>query len=495
MERKRVPNRTRTDPCVFVIIGATGDLARRKLFPALYQLMSDGLLSGGCRILGIGRDLRVTNERLRALARRALAGIAAPQKIRRWCDACLYYEAIGDPGPATYRELAAKIAAFERAHGLKGNRVLYLALPPAVVAPAIEALGAVGLNRGPGWTRLVIEKPFGHDLASARQMNALVHRYFDEAQVYRIDHYLGKESVQNLLAFRFGNALFESAWNRDHIGSVAITVAEELGIEGRAASYEQTGALRDMVQNHLTQLLTLTAMEVPGAFDADSIRFEKVKVLRSVAPIAADAVVFGQYGPGAVKRKRWVAYRKEPDVAPRSTTETFVALRLAIDNWRWQGVPFQLCTGKRLSQRRTEIAIHFRHPPVALFRSVDGCATHANVLVITLQPNEGFDLSFEVKSPGEQFTLQTQRMDFRYVEAFGESLASGYDTLLLDVVQGDQTLFVHADETEASWRLYSPLLRMPHKLHFYPAGSAGPAAASRLTASLPATHTPGSSSR
>ncbi|MEO8302793.1 MAG: glucose-6-phosphate dehydrogenase [Betaproteobacteria bacterium] len=466
---------SRTEACLFVIFGATGDLARRKLFPALYQLMGDGLLSSRCRILGIGRDETVGNEGFRGEAREALASFSSPSKIRRWCDTCLYYQGVPGATAADFRKLGDSIAEFDRAHDLKGNRVLYLALPPAAVAPTIDALGAEGLSKSAGWTRLVIEKPFGHDLDSARHMNALVHRYFDEAQVYRIDHYLGKESVQNLLAFRFGNALFESVWNRDHIESVAITVAEELGVESRAASYEATGALRDMVQNHLTQLLTLTAMEVPAAFNAESIRFEKVKVLRSVAPIADDAVVFGQYGPGRIGRKELRGYRQEPGVAKRSTTETFVAIRLAIDNWRWQGVPFYLCTGKRLARRVTEITINFRHPPVALFRSVDGCATHANVLVITLQPNEGFDLSFEVKSPGEQFTLQTQHMGFRYAETFGRSLSSGYDTLLQDVVQGDQTLFVHADETEASWRLYSPLLRKARPLHQYAAAGAGPA--------------------
>ena len=476
-------NLGRAEACLFVIFGATGDLARRKLFPALFQLMGDGLLSSRCRVLGVGRDERLGNEGFRAEAREALAGFSSPSKVRRWCDTCLRYQGIPGATAADFRELGRSIAEFDQTHGLKGNRVLYLALPPAAVAPTIAALGVEGLSKSAGWTRLVIEKPFGHDLDSARRMNALVHRYFDEAQVYRIDHYLGKESVQNLLAFRFGNALFESAWNRDHIASVAITVAEELGVESRAASYEETGALRDMVQNHLTQLLTLTAMEVPAAFNAESIRFEKVKVLRSVAPIADGAAVFGQYGPGRVGRKRLRGYRQEPGVAPRSTTETFVAIRLAIDNWRWQGVPFHLCTGKRLARRVTEITIDFRHPPVALFRSVDGCATHANALVITLQPNEGFDLSFEVKSPGEQFTLQTQHMDFRYAATFGHSLSSGYDTLLQDVVQGDQTLFVHADETEASWRLYSPLLRKARKLHRYPAGGAGPAHQASVTRS------------
>ena len=465
------------DPCLFVIFGATGDLMRRKLLPALHQLIGDGLLPDRCHILGVGRDEKLTDERFRRQARAALAeaGPKTPQKARRWCDACVDYQGIGTGGAADYERLAARIAEIERRRGLRGNRVLYLALPPAAFPGTIEALGKAGLNRSKGWTRLVIEKPFGHDLASARALNALVHRYFDEAQVYRIDHYLGKEAVQNLLAFRFGNALFESAWNRDHIESVRITVAEELGIEHRAAYYEQTGALRDMVQNHLTQLLTLTAMEVPAAFQADSIRFEKVKVLRSVAPIRDDAVVFGQYAPGKAERKKLPGYRQEPGVAARSHTETFVSLRLEIDNWRWQGVPFRLCTGKRLARQATEITIDFRRPPVALFRSLDGCATHTNVLVITLQPDEGFDLSFEVKAPAERFTLQTQHMTFRYAEAFGKSRSRGYETLLLEVVQGDQTLFVHADEAEASWRLYAPLLRKRWPLRSYPAGGPGPA--------------------
>ncbi len=479
-------NKSNIDSCLFVIFGATGDLTHRKLLPALYQLMNDKLLPARCQILGVGRDEQFTDKRFRAQARAALgkAGLSAAQKIRRWCDACLHYQGIGAGGAADYARLGARMAELERGRAMPGHRVLYLALPPAAFPGTIEALGRSGLNRGRGWTRLVIEKPFGRDLASARRLNALVHRYFEEAQVYRIDHYLGKESVQNLFAFRFGNALFESVWNRDHIRSVQITVAEDLGIEQRARYYEDAGALRDMVQNHLTQLLTLTAMEVPAAFDADSIRFEKVKVLRSVAPIRDDAVVFGQYGPGRVKGRRLAGYRQESGVDPRSQTETFVAVRLDVDNWRWQGVPFRLCTGKRLARRATEITIHFRSPPVALFRSLDGCTTHTNVLVITLQPNEGFDLSFEVKSPGEHFTLQTQHMDFRYAEAFGAPLSAGYETLLRDVVQGDLTLFVHADEAEGSWRVYAPLLRRRWPLHIYPAGSAGPPAAA-FTAARP----------
>jgi glucose-6-phosphate 1-dehydrogenase len=468
--------------CLIVIFGATGDLMDRKLLPALYQLMNDKLLPARCHILGVGRDAALTDERFRLQARVALekAGLADTQKLRRWCDTCLHFQGLGAGTATDYARLGARMAQLEQARGLHGNRILYLALPPGAFPGTIEALGEGGLNRSRGWTRLVIEKPFGRDLASAQQLNALVHRYFAEEQVYRIDHYLGKESVQNLLAFRFGNALFESAWNRDHIRSVQITVAEDLGIEQRARYYEDAGALRDMVQNHLTQLLTLTAMEVPAAFEADSIRFEKVKVLRSVAPIRDDAVVFGQYEPGRVKRKRLAGYRQEHGVAVQSTTETFVALQLEIDNWRWQGVPFFLCTGKRLARRVTEITINFRSPPVALFRSLDGCPTRSNVLVITLQPDEGFDLSFEVKSPGDRFTLQTQHMDFRYAEAFGEPLSAGYETLLRDVVQGDLTLFVHGDEAEASWRLFTPLLHRRWPLHGYPAGSAGPAAAAQL---------------
>jgi glucose-6-phosphate 1-dehydrogenase len=476
---------SRSGSCVFVIFGGTGDLMRRKLLPALFYLAHNKLLPGKHAILAVARDRTLTEAEFRKWARTALAdaGLLAKQGSRNWCDACVHYQAVDSANPADYQALAARIAGIERRRGMQGNRILYLALPPGAFSGTIEALAEAGLHRSKGWTRLVIEKPFGHDLASARRLNALVHRHFDETQVYRIDHYLGKETVQNLLAFRFGNALFESAWNRDHIRSVQITAAEELGIEGRGSYYEQTGALRDIAQNHLTQLLTLTAMEVPAAFEAESIRFEKIKVLRSVAPIRNADVVFGQYAPGRLNGKRLRGYRNEPGVAASSAIETFVAMRLQIENWRWQGVPFYLRTGKRLPQRRTQIAIHFRSPPVALFPATEGRASSANArtnaLVITLQPDEGFDLSFEVKSPGEHFTLQTQHMEFRYAEAFG-ALSAGYETLLLEVLQGDQTLFVHADETEAAWRLYTPLLRKRSPPHPYPAGSWGPAAADRL---------------
>jgi glucose-6-phosphate 1-dehydrogenase len=467
------------EPCIFVVFGATGDLMRRKLIPALYRLALEKLLPTDCRILGVARATDIDAAAYRDWASKALgeAGFEDPAAIAGWCATHIEYQTIGNGATSDYQALAARLDAIERDSRLPGNRVHYLALPPAAFPPTISALGAAGLHRSKGWTRLVIEKPFGRDLASAQELNALVHTHFDESQVYRIDHYLGKETVQNLLAFRFGNALFESSWNRDHIKSVQITVAESLGVENRAAYYEQSGALRDMVQNHLTQLLTLTAMEVPAAFEANSIRFEKVKVLRSLTPLTQAAVVYGQYADGEVEGKKVPGYRQEPGVGSDSKTETYVAMRLGIENWRWQGVPFYLRTGKRLPRRVTQIVIEFRTPPVALFRALDRLST--NVLTIALQPDEGFDLSFEVKTPGEPFQLQTEHMKFRYPSAFGE-LSAGYDTLLLDVIEGDQTLFVHADETEASWRFYTSLIDKPRPVQPYWAGSWGPSTESIL---------------
>lgn len=387
--------------------------------------------------------------------------------------------AIGLGEAEDYQALAARIAKLEQAHHLPGNRVFYLALPPAAFPSTIVGLGEAGLHRSPGWSRLVIEKPFGRDLTSAQDLNRLLHRYFDESQIYRIDHYLGKETVQNLLVFRFANALFESVWNRDRVKHIRIMVAEELGVEGRAGYYDQTGAIRDMVQNHLMQLLTLAAMEVPEAFDGEAIRREKIKVLRQIEPLDREHVVFGQYIGGRIDGQEVPGYRDEPGVAPGSTTETFVALRLEVTNWRWQGVPFYLCAGKRLPRRLTQIVVAFRCPPVSVFRPFFRCEIDSNVVVITLQPDEGFDLCFEVKAPGQPFSLQTHRLHFRYSEAFGR-LPDAYETLLLDIITGDQTLFVHADEVEAAWRLYTPLLE--HRLPAYPyaAGTWGPPAAEHL---------------
>ncbi|MFQ6133313.1 MAG: glucose-6-phosphate dehydrogenase, partial [Armatimonadota bacterium] len=471
------------EPHLFVVLGGTGDLMRRKLLPAIYSLTAKGLLGDRCHILAVARKTEVSDDGFRSWARDALAasGHSTDDLGGRWCSQCLHYQPLGQGTPDDYRALAARIASLETEHDLPGNRAFYLALPPAAFPAAVSGLGQAGLNRAPGRVRLVVEKPFGHDLASAQELSRLVHRHFDESQTYRIDHYLGKETVQNLLVFRFANAIFESLWNRERVQSVHITVAESVGVGQRGDYYDEVGALRDMVQNHLTQLLALTAMEIPPAFEADAIRDEKAKVLRSLEPITPDDVVFGQYASGQLNGEKVAGYLEEPGVAPDSATETFVALRLRIANWRWQGVPFYLRTGKRLPRRLTQIAVTFRATPLALFRAFEGCQVHSNVLVITLQPDEGFDLAFEVKSPGQPFDIQTQRLDFRYAEAFAP-VPQAYETLLLDILTGDQTLFVRADEIEAAWRLYTPLLEQRLPVHPYAAGTWGPEAAHRLLA-------------
>jgi len=470
----------RNDPALLVILGATGDLMQRKLLPALHRLMTQEALNDRSRILGAARRADLDDQGFRALARTALLESGAGQ-VDRWCEGALFYQSTGKGAPEDFRTLARRIETLEREQNLPGNRVFYLALPPETFPSTISGLGQAGLHHGAGWTRLVIEKPFGRDLASSQELNRLVHRHFEESQVYRIDHYLGKETVQNLLVFRFSNPIFETLWNRDRVQSVQITVAEAVGVEKRAGYYEEAGALRDMIQNHLTQLLTLVAMEVPGTFDADAIRNEKVKVLGSIAPINPEDVIFGQYARGRLNGHEVPGYPEEPGVAPDSRTETFVALKLNVANWRWHGVPIYLRTGKRLPQRVTQIVIAFRCPPVSLFGSDPSCAVHSNALVITIQPDEGFDLCFEVKAPGSPITLKTQRLHFRYAEAFGP-LPEGYETLLLDVLAGDQTLFVRADEVEASWRLYTPVLEARPRVHAYASGTWGPAAADQLLA-------------
>jgi glucose-6-phosphate 1-dehydrogenase len=359
--------------------------------------------------------------------------------------------------------------------------VLYLALPPASVPSAIDALGEAGLTHSRGWVRIVIEKPFGYDFPSARKLNALLHRYFNESQIYRIDHYLGKETVQNLLAFRFANPIFESLWNRDKVESVQITVAENLGVEHRGAYYQEVGALRDMVQNHLTQLLTIVAMEIPVTFEADALRNEKLKVLYSIAPISPQDAIFGQYTSWQIKDHTIPGYHEEPGVRKDSKAETYAALKVEIQNWRWQGVPFYLRTGKRLPRKMTQIAVIFREAPTRLFRSLDPGSIHPNMLLITLQPSEGFSLCFSVKSPGKPFRLSSHALQFEYEEAFGV-LPDAYETLLHDIMLGDQTLFVSADFTEAAWLLYSPLLKGDVPVHSYTAGTWGPEEADLLLA-------------
>ena len=462
------------DRHLFVIFGGSGDLTRRKLLPQLYRLITENQFEDRCIVLGVATG-EGDDDSYRRWAHDALAeaGLEGEQSAN-WCDTCVHYQPISSDSNS-YRVLNKRIEELERELGLPGNRVFYLALPPTVFPIAIAELGDAGLNRSRGWTRLVIEKPFGRDLVSARELNRVAHRHFDESQVYRIDHYLGKETVQNLLAFRFANPLFETAWNRDRVESVDFTVAESIGLEGRAGYYEQAGALRDMVQNHLTQVLALVAMEAPTPLQAEAIRDEKVKLLRSIAPIDLDQVLFGQYTEGTIDDQAVAGYRQEAGVDSQSSTPTFVSLQLEIDNWRWQGVPFRLRAGKRLPQRLTQIVVTFRRSPACLFHGLrdDGCEIHSNMLTITLQPNEGFSLHFDVKSPGEPFRLESRPLHFQYDEAFGP-LTLAYQTLIHDIIEGDQTLFVRADEVEESWKIYTPVLEQPPATQMYPAGSWGP---------------------
>ena len=488
---QRITEMPEIQPHVFVIFGASGDLARRKLIPALYHLMQDEDVAQNCFVLGTART-DWSDERFREEAREAIRDKGYPDdEVEQWCTRNLFYQCLGAEGD-DYEALRGRIDQLERHLDLPGNRAFYLSLPPSIYGPAIEGLGEAGLSSSPGWTRLVVEKPFGYDLASAQDLNETVHRYFDEEQVYRIDHYLGKETVQNLMAFRFGNAMFESLWNREHIERVEITVSESLGVGGRGGYYDQSGHVRDMVQNHLTQLLTLVAMEPPASMDADAIRDEKVKVLRATRRPDPEAdAVFGQYDAGTIDGERVPAYHDEADVPDNSTTETFAALRLNVANWRWQGVPFYLRTGKRLPRKLTQIAVRFQGAPISLFQDSEqpcipqeaDCEARSNELLITLQPDEGFDLRFEVKAPGENgngtMNLETQQLSFSYEDAFGP-VPDAYEALLRDIIVGDPTLFVRADEVEASWQLYAPVLDPDQPVHPYEAGTWGPEAVDQL---------------
>jgi glucose-6-phosphate 1-dehydrogenase len=453
------------DRHLFVVLGATGDLTARKLLPALHDLMHEG---SACTFLGAATaDLGDEGFRKQAIEALVASGVAAVD-AESWANARVYYERVERDGD--YRGLAQRIEDIEERLGLPGNRVLYLAIPPDVVPEAIARLGDAGLGGSPGWTRLVIEKPFGRDLHSAEELNHLAHAHFGEPDVYRIDHYLGKETVQNLLVFRFANPIFEASWNRDRVERIEITVAESIGVGSRGRYYDETGVLRDMVQSHLTQILALIAMESPTRFTSQDVRDEKVKVLRSIQAIPPENVVLGQYR----------GYRDSPGVDPASGTPTFAALRLSIDTWRWQGVPFILRTGKALRRHETAVAVTFRGAPVCLFHGQpDDCMSTGNVLYLKLQPDEGFSLVIEVKEPADPFSVRRIPLHFSYAEAFGE-IPEAYETLLADVVEGDPTLFVRSDEVEEAWRLYSPLLDHDLPVHPYEAGTWGPADATAL---------------
>ncbi len=463
------------EPLLFVVFGGTGDLARRKLIPALYQLLLRRDFADTVEVLAVANS-RLTDDEYRETVVTALRE-SGLEEATGWAARCLHYQSMAEG----FEGLGRRIGEIERSAGLTGNRAFYLAIPPSAFDDTVEGLGKQGLVSGPGWSRVVVEKPFGTDLASSAHLNSVLHAWFAEEQIYRIDHYLAKETVQNLMALRFANPLFESSWNRDRIDSVQITVAEDIGIGTRAGYYDKAGAIRDIVQNHALQIVMLAAMEPPVKATAEAIRDEKVKVLRSMYPLGVDDLVRGQYMAGEIDGAPVPGYLEEAGVGAGSTTETFAAMRLLIDNWRWKDVPFFVRAGKRLAGRVTQVSVVFKEPPISLFAVEDACEMHPNVFDIRLQPSEGFALAFEMKVPGEGYTLQTQRLRFRYDEAFGK-LPGAYETLLADVMTGDQTLFVRADEVEQAWRVVAPVLDLADAPDPYPAGSWGPSSSDELLA-------------
>lgn len=478
--------------CVIVIFGASGDLAKRKLLPALYNLAKGGLLPKEFALVGSGRTPFPLGDYRDKVAQdlRDFATTTVEPKLIDWFQERAYYQQGDANDPALYQQLAGLLGELDRKHGTGGNRCFYLATSPHHFAQVTRRLGAAGLTQENGcWRRLIYEKPFGRDLDSARALNRELRQLLRESQIYRIDHYLGKETVQNILAFRFANGIFEPVWNRRYVDHVQITVAEELGVEQRGDYYDQTGALRDMVPNHILQLITLTSMEPPISFDADAVHDEQTKILRAIQPFTPQRVlshaVRGQYGEGSIDNKMAPAYRAESKVAPGSNTETFVALALSMDNWRWADVPFYLRTGKRMPKRVTEIAIRFKCAPFVPFRKTSVECLPPNELVLHIQPCEGISLRFEAKIPGPIVRLGTVNMAFNYRDYFGSNPSTGYERLLYDCMTGDATLFQRADMVEASWSVLSPILDAwkaanPRECPIYPAGSWGPREADEL---------------
>src|ERR1700734_3446070 len=483
-----------SDPCAIIMFGASGDLARRKLMPALYDLAFHSCLAPSFRLLGFART-KMSDDDFRKSAGEFLPKGqeegADDAKKSEFLKNLQYFTGDYDDA-AAFQNLAKRLEELDKEGGLGGNRLFYLATPPEVYTHVIQQLKQANLTKSKGdksWTRIIIEKPFGRDLASAKALNAKVLEAFDESQVYRIDHYLGKETVQNWLVFRFGNGIFEPLWNRNYIDHVQITAAESLGVERRAAFYESAGALRDMIQSHVLQLTSLVAMESPATFDATSVRNEKIKVLQSIRPLTPDAiwkyVVRGQYAAGQDDGKPVVGYRQEPGVKPDSPAETFVAMKLLVDNWRWSGVPFYLRTGKRLKKGISEIVIQFKPAPHKVFR---GESTELNCIVLNIQPDEGISLSFGAKAPGGQMHISPVTMDFQYRTTFGGVPRDAYSTLINDCIRGDATLFDRADSVEAAWALVDPISQAwesasPPPFPNYPSGSEGPRASDDLTGS------------
>jgi glucose-6-phosphate 1-dehydrogenase len=486
---ERVP-----DPCAFVLFGATGDLAHRKVLPAIYQLWRTNLLPAEFSLVAVARR-PYTDAAFAVEVHASLEKYSRVQPIDEgaWTEFAqrISYQQLDFADDVGFDRLGVKLDELDQERGTAGNRLFYLATQPSQVTEIVRQLGRVGLDhemRGAGWRRLIVEKPFGRDLESARLLNHEVNKVFRESQVYRIDHYLGKETVRNLLVFRFGNGIFEPVWNRSYVDHVQITVAESIGVEGRGAFYEETGASRDILQNHLLQLMTLVAMEPPSSFQADALRDQKLQVLRAIAAPDLDHirrdVVRGQYGPGWIQAEPQPGYRQEPEVDPESETETFVAGRFTIDDWRWSGIPFYLRAGKRLPKRATEIAIQFKDVPLRLFRETSGDPA-PNVLAMRIQPDEGIMLRFAAKVPGLGLDVRTVNMDFAYDTSFVVDSPDAYETLILDALLGDASLFTRADEVEAAWSVVTPIINAWADMNApsfpnYAAGSWGPEAADEL---------------
>ena len=476
--------RRRPDPCVLVIFGASGDLTSKKLLPALYALAVRRLLPEKFAVVGAARS-EETDDQFRDRMKDAVKEHARDefkQDVWDTLAAGMRYLTLDFSDDAAEDKLSKLLAELDSEHGTQGNRMYYFAVPPSAIGTLVHELGE--RRSADGWVRLIIEKPFGHDLTSAKQLTAQLQEHFTESEVFRIDHYLGKETVQNMLALRFANGIFEPIWNRQFIDHVQITVAESIGIEGRAGYYEQAGAIRDIFQNHLLQLVAITAMEPPIDFTADSVRNEKVKVLKSIHTPGPKHVVRGQYGPGFVEGVEVSGYREEEGVAPGSMTETFVAAKLFVDNWRWADTPFYVRMGKRLARRETTIAIQFKRAPHPPFEDGAAEGLRPNVLLIHVQPNEGVSLAIGAKVPGQGMTIRTVHMDFLYGGAFREGLPDAYERLILDAMLGDATLFTRSDETEEQWALVDAIVafwqRDRPSFPNYAAGTWGPAAADEL---------------
>ena len=484
----------KSPPCAVVIYGANGDLTKRKLMPALYRLAYEGRLAPGFAVVGVSRTAMSHDDfrdKMYESVKKFLEDSPFDEDLWKSFAQGVFYQA-GDVGdPESFKELAKFLSTVEESRKTEDNVLFYLSTQPSQYAEIAEGLAGAGLNKGKGWRRIVIEKPFGHDLTSAGELNGRLQKCFNESEIYRIDHYLGKETVQNIMAFRFGNGIFEPLWNRTYIDNVQITAAESIGVEGRGAYYQEAGALRDMIQNHLLQVMATVAMEPASSFTSDAVRDERAKLLRAIRIMRPEQVpdnaVAGQYGPGRTGSQPVQGFLSEKGVTPGSQTNTYAAVTFLVDNWRWAGVPFYIRTGKAMPKRVSEIAIHFRTAPLAMFRKATaGAEALPNVLILRIQPEEGISLRFASKRPGSGMQLRPVSMDFNYGSSFGERSPAAYETLLLDAITGDATLYTRQDMVEASWNAVMPILDYwsTQKFNFpnYDAGTWGPAESDEMLA-------------